>query len=402
MKNCDREKIVVFFDGTIDRNRAAHVIKIYKILSNIFKHIVIVISRISLEAYADIRKNIDINSKHTFLVLDWDKGSTKRYFLLNEWILYTIQLLRLVSMKIVNRSIIFLLMGTLNLPVLLFGLLLNNRVYIFAGGFAYLANLRMLSTSNLFHKIFIHLKIIVTKIVEFIIIFISSYVILESKNMRKYIPFLPFFKYFINKKVIDYGALYVDTDLFRIAVPIALRDSIGYIGSFEPYRSTVELVYAFKILARILPNIKFILIGSGSLYDKIIQVVNDDPLLKSRIEVRKYISHSEMPVYLNKIKIFIFPSLSDGLPNTLLESMASGNIIIASPVGGIPDVISNGINGFLLYNGVSVLELFSSILRVLSLSYYKLENIGRNARATIEKFYTFNATIVRWKQIFCI
>jgi glycosyltransferase involved in cell wall biosynthesis len=220
--------------------------------------------------------------------------------------------------------------------------------------------------------------------------------------MKKYIPYFSFFKYFINKKVIEYGALYVDTDLFRIAVPIALRDSIGYIGSLEPYRSTVELVYAFKILARILPNIKFILIGSGSLHDKIIQIVNDDPLLKSRIEVRKYISHNEMPVYLNKIKIFIFPSLSDGLPNTLLESMASGNIIIASPVGGIPDVISNGINGFLLYNGVSVLKLSSLILRALTQSYYKLENISRNARATIEKFYTFNATIVRWKQIFCI
>jgi len=403
MKYCNKEKIVVFFDGTIDRNRVAHIIKIYKILSNVFEHIVIVISRITPVAYADIRKNIVLNSKHTILVLDWNTMTTKRYFLLNEWILYMIQLLRLISMKIVNRNIIFLLMGTLNLPALLFGLLLNNRVYTFAGGFAYLANLRLLNTSRrLFHKIFIHLKIIITKIIEFITIFTSSYVILESKNMRKYIPFFSFFKHFINKKVIDYGALYVDTDLFRKAVPIALRDSIGYIGSLEPYRSIVELVYAFKILARILPNVKFILIGSGSLYDKIISIVNNDPLLKSRIEVKKYISYSEMPVYLNKIKIFIFPSLSDGLPNTLLESMASGTITIATPVGGIPDVISDGINGFLLSNGVSVLNLVSLILRVLSLSYQELENISRNARATIEKFYTFNTTTVRWKQIFCI
>jgi glycosyltransferase involved in cell wall biosynthesis len=401
MKYCNKEKIIVFFDGTIDRNRAAHIIKIHKILSNIFKYHIIVISRITPEAYADIRKNVDLNTKHTILILDWNMRTTKRYFLLNEWILYIIQLIRLVSMKIVDRNIIFLLMGTLNLPALLFGLLLNNRVYIFAGGFAYLSNLRILNTSSLFHKISIHLKIIVTKIIEFITTFISSYVILESNNMRKYIPFFSFFKHIINKKVIDYGALYVDADLFRIALPIAFRDSIGYIGSLEPYRSTVELLYAFKILARILPNIKFILIGFGSLYNKIISIVNNDPLLKSRIEVRKYISYSEMPVYLNKIKIFIFPSLSDGLPNTLLESMASGNIIIATPVGGISDIINNRINGFLLYNGVSVSNLVSLILRVLSLSYHELENISRNARATIEKFYTFNATIIRWKQIFC-
>jgi glycosyltransferase involved in cell wall biosynthesis len=294
-------------------------------------------------------------------------------------------------------------MGTLNLPALLFGLLLSNRVYTFAGGFAYLANLRLLNTSRrLLHRIFIHLKTVVTKIIEFVTMFTSSYVILESKNMRKYIPFFSFFKHFINKKIIDYGALYVDTNLFRMVAPIALRDSIGYIGSLEPYRLTLELVYVFKILARILPNVKFILIGSGSLYDKIISIVNNDPLLKSRIEVKKYISYSGMPVYLNKIKIFIFPSLSDGLPNTLLESMASGTITIATPVGGIPDIISDGINGFLLSNGVNVINLVSLILRVLSLSYQELENISRNAQATIEKFYTFNATIVRWKQIFCI
>ncbi len=75
--------------------------------------------------------------------------------------------------------------------------------------------------------------------------------------------------------------------------------------------------------------------------------------------------------------------------------MASGNIVIASLVGGIPDVISNGINGFLLYNDVSISYLVSLILRVLGLSYHELENISRNARATIEKFYTFNVAIVR-------
>ena len=403
MRYCNKEKIIVFFDGTIDRNRVAHIIKIHKILSNIFKYVIIVISRITPEAYVDIRKNIDISSRHSVLILDSNIMTEKRYFLLNEWILYTIQLFRLVSMKIVSRNTTFLLMGTLNLPALLFGLLLNNRVYTFAGGFAYLANLRLLNTSRrLFHKIFIHLKTIVTKIIEFITIFISSYVILESKNMRKYIPFFSFFKHFINKKIIDYGALYVDTNIFRMVTPIALRDSIGYIGSFEPYRSTVELVYVFKILARILPNVKFILIGSGSLYDKIISIVNNNPLLKSRIEVKKYVSYSEMPIYLNKIKIFIFPSLSDGLPNTLLESMATCTITIATPVGGIPDIISNGINGFLLYNGISVLNLVRLTLHVLSLPYHELENISRNAQATIEKFYTFNATIVRWKHIFCI
>ncbi len=87
MKYCSKEKIIVFFDGTIDRNRVAHIIKIHKILSNIFNYVIIIISRITPEAYADIHKNIDINSKYTIWVLDSNMMTKKRYFLLNEWVL---------------------------------------------------------------------------------------------------------------------------------------------------------------------------------------------------------------------------------------------------------------------------------------------------------------------------
>ncbi len=70
MKYCNKEKIIVVFDGTTDRNRVAHIIKIHKILSDTFNYVIIITSRITPEAYANIRKNIDINSKYTILVLD--------------------------------------------------------------------------------------------------------------------------------------------------------------------------------------------------------------------------------------------------------------------------------------------------------------------------------------------
>ncbi len=46
--------------------------------------------------------------------------------------------------------------------------------------------------------------------------------------------------------------------------------------------------------------------------------------------------------------VFVHPSLGDGMPNALLEAMACGKAVVATPVGGAPEVIKNGKNGMLV------------------------------------------------------
>jgi glycosyltransferase involved in cell wall biosynthesis len=59
---------------------------------------------------------------------------------------------------------------------------------------------------------------------------------------------------------------------------------------------------------------------------------------KAQILVTGYVSSPDLPAYYSLIDVFVYPSLRDGMPNALLEAMACGKPVVATPVGGIPEV----------------------------------------------------------------
>jgi glycosyltransferase involved in cell wall biosynthesis len=58
--------------------------------------------------------------------------------------------------------------------------------------------------------------------------------------------------------------------------------------------------------------------------------------------------HEEIPLWMNACDVLCLPSLSEGLPNVALEAMACGLPVVASRVGGVPELVRDGINGFLV------------------------------------------------------
>jgi glycosyltransferase involved in cell wall biosynthesis len=64
-----------------------------------------------------------------------------------------------------------------------------------------------------------------------------------------------------------------------------------------------------------------------------------------------WVSDSEKWAIYQKADLLILPSYEEGLPYVIIEAMASGLPIISTPVGGIPEVIKEGINGFLINPG---------------------------------------------------
>src|SRR5699024_1953179 len=90
--------------------------------------------------------------------------------------------------------------------------------------------------------------------------------------------------------------------------------------------------------------------------------------------------------YLNAAEYYILPSRYEGISNSLLEALANGKVVIASNVGGNPDIIVNEENGFLFKS-----EDFDSLKQVLdkvfSLSNVEKNRIKLNALKTIEKEY---------------
>ena len=120
---------------------------------------------------------------------------------------------------------------------------------------------------------------------------------------------------------------------------------IGTVGHLHPDKGYATLIDSVPALLARLPDASVVIVGEGrdrtSLEYKAadLGVSNHISFLGERLDV---------PDLLHQFDIFVFPSLREGMPNALLEAMAVGLPVVASGVGGILEVVSDGENGLLV------------------------------------------------------
>ena len=107
------------------------------------------------------------------------------------------------------------------------------------------------------------------------------------------------------------------------------------------------------------------------------------PEFRQRIEVLPYVSDvSVLLGYYESVDIVCVPSLHEGLSNAMLEAMCCGKACVCSAVGGAPDVIEDGVNGFLFEAG-SAEALAGALDRAVDHLGRDAIGLGRAARATV-------------------
>lgn len=102
-----------------------------------------------------------------------------------------------------------------------------------------------------------------------------------------------------------------------------------------------DIIEAMKFLPE---NFKLKVIGSGPL-EKNLKFKIKNLKLEGRVEMLGEIQHDDIPRHLHEADIFVRPSLSEGQGIAFLEAMAAGIPVIATPVGGIPDFLTDGETG---------------------------------------------------------
>lgn len=177
---------------------------------------------------------------------------------------------------------------------------------------------------------------------------------------------------------------FIDFEEFKVVKPLNKRDNIvGYIGRLSEEKGFLNFLEA---ILEIPSNIKFLVIGNGELKDKI-----DNRL----VEYPGWIPHDELPKQLNRLKLLVLPSYTEGLPNIILEAMACGTPVLATPVGAIPDIIRNMETGFIAEDN-STQCLAQNIIKAIH--YPWLEKITKNAYALTKGEYTYKATVARYRR----
>lgn len=127
------------------------------------------------------------------------------------------------------------------------------------------------------------------------------------------------------------------------------------------------LIKASPYILKKAPNVMFIIRAYASeiKYERYLRTLIYKFDLQNNIKIMtEFTKYEEIPKYMGAADVFVLPSISEGLGVVILEAQACGVPVIASRVGGIPDIIKHEYNGLLVEPG-DIKALAESILRVL-------------------------------------
>ncbi|KQT65891.1 hypothetical protein ASG54_22485 [Aureimonas sp. Leaf460] len=122
---------------------------------------------------------------------------------------------------------------------------------------------------------------------------------------------------------------------------------VGYSGRLSEEKAP-EIFVEVAILCRQEPRLRFVMTGGGRLADEIERRVSRAPA-ETRIKVCGVVD--DVKPYFTLYDVFVLPSFKDGRPIAVLEALASGCAVVASFVGGLPALVENDVNGYLVPPG---------------------------------------------------
>lgn len=220
---------------------------------------------------------------------------------------------------------------------------------------------------------------------------LSNKIILYSKRLIKEYDLTKF-----RNKILVAPRHFLDFNGFKVKKPISERDKVvGFIGRLCEERGAIEFARAIPKVLSEKGEVTFLIGGDGHLRNSIEKYLNKKQL-NQKTEVSGWISHERLPEYLNELKLLVLPSYTEGLPNIMLEAMACGTPVLATAVGGIPDIIQDGYTGFLMRDN-SPQCIAENVIRALEDP--NLECVANNARALVEREFTYENALERYRRI---
>lgn len=279
----------------------------------------------------------------------------------------------------VDIWVFFLDSHALILPVIVTKLIKKKMIFALAASLSNSANARGDFTTHLF------------AFFERFTIRLADRILLYSNNLI----YEWNFEEYVNKIVL-YQKHMIDLNIFKRTIQLSDRNKlIGYIGRFSEEKGIIAFVEAISTILEIDGEILFLIAGGGHLRNKILELITNYNL-SNNVQLIEWIPHDKLPYYLNYIKLIVIPSRSEGLPNIMLEAMACGTPVLATPVGAIPDIIKDGETGFLMDSN-SPECIAANVIRALE--HPDLEEVAQRARVLVEREFTFEKAVERWRKV---
>lgn len=164
---------------------------------------------------------------------------------------------------------------------------------------------------------------------------------------------------------------------------------LGHVGRFEEVKNHKMIMLIYEKLLELGYSVTLRLVGKGSLLAEYREKYKD------KVEFVEETANVEEE--LKKIDIFVFPSIYEGMPLSLIEAMASGCIIVASNVGGINSLIEDDVNGYKFSS--DELDNYVNSIKRLILNPNKMVEISNN-NIKKSKLYSLDVMVKKYEDLY--
>lgn len=174
---------------------------------------------------------------------------------------------------------------------------------------------------------------------------------------------------------------------------------IGTVGRMQEVKDQITLAHAFVKLVKMAPPagrpLRLVMIGDGPLREQVSRILDEGGagalawLAGERDDVAQI---------MRGLDLFVLPSLAEGISNTILEAMASGLPIVATAVGGNPELVKEG------HTGLLVPRADPQAMAQAMLHYYTdaadCRRQGQEARVIAERNFSMTAMVRRYLAVY--
>jgi len=370
LKPITRRVVIVTmpFKTTDEKPPQTRVCRLAIVLATFVKEVHIITGNFSLNVPSDNVRVVNVKTPRSRI--HKEPVFLKGFRFLSSQVTLSIAILRLLSKQAGDIDAVFFFGGeALFVPVMITKLMRRQVIFILRGSF----DKEMQINLKVFSKPLSYIKRINLDLADKIIIYAECLV--TQWKLERY-----------QKKILVAPYLYVDSEVFKPTNQLVARNNImGYIGRLDAEKGILNFIQAMPMLFHKLNDVRVLIIGDGQLRDEVKQFLENERLA-NRVQLIGWISHDDMPDYLNQLKLLVLPSYTEGLPNIILEAMACGTPVLTTAVGSIPDIITDNENGFIMEDNTPEC-VARNVIRVLS--KLNLDEVSYNACVLVNENYMY-------------
>lgn len=199
----------------------------------------------------------------------------------------------------------------------------------------------------------------------------------------------------VDQQVFAPGSVGVSTPIGFMADDAQIIGTVGRLAEVKDQRTLIE---AFGLLVQgdsTQKKLRLIIVGDGPMHQALCDKITELGLSE---HVWMSGDRDDIPHLLRMMDVFVLPSLGEGISNTLLEAMATGLPVIATRVGGSPELIEEGVNGCLVPVGDAV--ALARHLKEILAEPQTLASYGENSLHKVRQSFDWDRTVEQYLAVY--